>query len=150
MPISHSVDINAPADKVFYWMDDSQRLMQWMDGVVENEDLEVTPDKVGSTFRQVYDENGKQMEGHGKVTEYKENKRLRVAIDYGMFELDVLYLLDENHGITTVTQTSDTKFKGFFMKIFGWVMCKFMQGKATECLDKSFAKLKEFSESSAS
>lgn len=146
MPISHSVEIKAPDATVFYWLNDSQRLMEWMDGVVENEELETTPEKVGSTFRQVYDENGHQMEGHGKITEYEENKRLRVYIDYGMFELDVLYTLDEKEGITTVTQTSDTKFRGFFMKIMGWVMCTFMQGSAKKCLDKSFAKLKELCE----
>lgn len=146
MALSHSVDINAPAEKVFYWLEDSQRCMQWLDGVVENEDLEIKEGVVGSTCRQVYEENGKRMEGFGKTTEYEKNKRLRVWIDYKMFELDVLYTLEENNGVTTLTQTADTKFNGFFMKIMGWVMCKLMPNSGKKCLDKSFAKLKELCE----
>ena len=43
------VVIQAPPDRVFYWLDDAERVMQWIEGVVENEDLEVKEGGVGST-----------------------------------------------------------------------------------------------------
>jgi hypothetical protein len=56
------IDIDAAPERVFYWLDDAEHVMQWAKGVVENEDLVKTEVKVGSTFRQVFEENGRKME----------------------------------------------------------------------------------------
>lgn len=57
MKTSCSIDIDAPPEHVFRWIDEADRVMQWVPNLVENEDLEVTENKIGSTFRQVYLEN---------------------------------------------------------------------------------------------
>ena len=89
MKNSTTIDIGAPPDRVFYWLDDAQRVMQWLPNIVENEDLEVTENRVGSTLRQVYLENGRRMEMHGVVTGYEPNRRLACDITGDVFDLSV-------------------------------------------------------------
>ena len=100
--------------------------MQWAKGVVENEDLEVKEGGVGSTFRQVYEENGRKMEFQGKTTAFEKNRRVRVFLTGKMFDLDVDYHLEDLGGRTRLTQDSEVQFKGA-MRFMAPVMTLFMK-----------------------
>ena len=78
MKSSKTTLINAPAHIVFPWLEDNDRLSQWVPNIIEDEALTETPEKVGSTFRQIFLEGGKRMEMIGEITAYTENKRMRV------------------------------------------------------------------------
>ena len=146
MPNVYSIEINATPERVFYWLDDSQRILQWVPNIVENEDLEVTEDKVGSTFRQVYDENGKRMEMQGVVTAYTPNRQVACDICGDIFDLSVDYQLEDLGEKTRVTQTASVRFKGFIMKTIGPLLMLFAKKSSTKQLEDSFAKLKELAE----
>ena len=106
--------IDAPAAIVFLWLEDSDRLKQWIPNLVEDESIVETPEKIGSQFRQVFVEKGKTMEMTGEITEYVENKVLRVIMAGDMFGLDVGYRLKPlSDAQTEVTQDTEIKFKGF-------------------------------------
>lgn len=145
MKQSHSVDILAPPSRVFYWLDDAKRVMAWVDGVVENEDLEVTDEGVGSTFRQVFEENGRKMEFQGVVTFYEKDSRLAATLTGEFFDLDVGYVLEPVGSSTRLTQTSRVRFKGF-LKIVGPLMSSFMKKAGLKKLDGDFARFKELCE----
>ena len=106
--------IDAPAAHVFPWLEDTDRMKQWLPNLVEDVPLTETEDHIGSTFRQVYHERGKDMEMIGEVTAYSENERMRAYITADMFDLDVDYHLKAlREAQTELTQYTEIKFKGF-------------------------------------
>ena len=145
MKNTYSLEIDAAPEQVFLWLDDNERLLEWLPNIVENENLEVTDNKVGSTFRQVYVENGRRMEMHGKVTAHEPNRRIRCEITGDSFDLDVDYLLEDLGGRTRLTQYSEVHMKGFF-KIVGFLMGPFMKKASSNQADGSFNKLKQLVE----
>ena len=145
MQNSYSIEIDTTPERVFYWIEDAERVMQWLPNIVENEDLDVTENHIGSTFRQIYLENGRRMEMHGVVTAYEANRRLAADISGKAFNLSVGYHLEDLGGRTRLTQDSGVKFKGLF-KILGPLMMPFMKKSAMKSLEDSFAKLKHLAE----
>lgn len=107
--------IDAPASTVFLWLEDDERLRQWIPNLAEDEPLVETPEKVGSRFRQVFLENGKEMEMIGEITRFLQDERLQVFMTGKMFDLDVDYVLKPlSTEQTELTQESEIKMKGFF------------------------------------
>ena len=146
MKNSYSIEIEATPERVWYWLDDAERAMKWLPNIIENEDLEVTENKIGSTFRQVYLEHGRRMEMHGVVTEYEANRRLTCDISADSFDLHLDYRLEDLDGRTRLTQDSEVRFKGFFWKIMGTIMTPFIKGSSKKQLADCFATLKKLAE----
>ncbi|NNC38000.1 MAG: hypothetical protein EX271_11295 [Acidimicrobiales bacterium] len=146
MKSNATVTINAPADMVFLWLEDNDRLKKWVPNIVEDETILDTPDKVGSKFRQVYLERGKEMEMFGELTEYIENERMRLDITGDMFDMDLIYILTPQGPETSqLEQNTTIKFKGlmkFLSPIFS-VMAKLGGDKATKV---SLDRLKQMAE----
>lgn len=146
MKTSMTTVINAPAEVVFLWLEDDERLKQWIPNLLEDEPIIETPEKVGSTFRQVFVENGKEMEMTGEITAYSENERMRVFMTGKMFDLDVDYILKSpSENQTEVTQDSHIKLKGAMM-LFApimWLMSK-LSSKNPQA--DAHARLKELAE----
>ena len=149
MKNSYSIDIEVPPERVFYWLDDADRVMKWVPNVVENEDLEVTENRIGSTFRQVYLENGRRMEMQGVVTAYEPNRRLMCELTGDAFDLSVDYRLEDLAGRTRLTQDSEVRFKGI-LRIVGPLMMLFAKKSGMKQLEDSFAELKRLSETDVS
>ncbi|MEM7233687.1 MAG: SRPBCC family protein [Planctomycetota bacterium] len=139
------VDIEAPRDRVFYWIDDDERVKKCITGAIENRNIEVTEDRVGSTFHQVFEENGQLMEFDGIVTEYVKDERLGVHMKGKMFQLDVLYVLEDHDGGTRVTQHSKVVFNGFW-KLVGPIMAFLCKKQGAKKLQDDFARLKDLCE----
>lgn len=116
MKTSKTTRIDAPAATVFLWLDDNDRLKQWVPNLIEDEALTEPPERVGSRFRQVFLENGKRMEMTGEITAFIENERMRVDMTGDMFNLDVDYtLLALSDNQTELTQNTEIRFKGMMM-----------------------------------
>lgn len=145
MKNSFHIDIDTSPDRVFYWLDDSKRIMKWAKGVVENEDLEITQERVGSTFRQVYEESGRKMEFQGRCTAYEANKRIGVHMVGKMFDLDVDYELEDLGGRTRLTQNSEVKWKGA-MKLASPLFTLMAKDQGEKCIKEDFGRLKGLAE----
>ncbi len=139
------VEINAKADKVFHWISDPGRLLKWIPNLIENEQLINTENKIGSTFRQVFLENGRRMEMTGEVIAFEQDKTIGCAITGDMFDLEVYYFLEDFGERTKVVQTSKVKMKGFF-KVIGFLIGPFMKKGASKKTAKFFLVLKKLVE----
>ncbi|NNC37999.1 MAG: hypothetical protein EX271_11300 [Acidimicrobiales bacterium] len=146
MKTTSNITIEAPASLVFLWLEDADRLKQWVPNLIEDEALVETPEKVGSKFRQVFSERGKEMVMIGEITEYIENERMRVDICGDMFDLDLQYSFKaEGAARTHLTQETSIKFKGMMKlltPIFA-VMNIFMGSKAQ---DEALSRMKQLAE----
>ena len=146
MKTTMTTRIDAPAEIVFLWIHENERLKQWIPNLIEDEPLLDTPEKVGSRFRQVFLENGKQMEMTGEITAYVENERLRAMMSGDMFDLDVDYTLKAlSDTQTDVTQETEIKFKGF-LKLFAPLMLLMSKLSSKDPQAEAHAKLKAMAE----
>ncbi|MEJ2740739.1 MAG: hypothetical protein P8105_13090, partial [Dehalococcoidia bacterium] len=76
MKLTYSIDINSKPEKVFYWLGTPEKAMTWMTNVSKTEMLRETPYMIGTTFREIIEENGRSTEMCGMVTGYRENRLL--------------------------------------------------------------------------
>ncbi len=146
MKTTYTIEIAAPPERVFHWLEDNERVMRWVPNLVESEDLELTPEKVGSTFRHVYVENGKRIEMHGMVAAYAPNRRLTCDIIGDAFELTIDYTLDYANGNTRLTQDTEIRVKRWFVKLVFRLFASAIRKSMLKQLEQSFVKLKELCE----
>jgi uncharacterized protein YndB with AHSA1/START domain len=142
----YSLEIEAPPERVFAWLGNSERALRWVPNLVESEDLEITPSKVGSTFRHVYLERGRRMEMQGTVTAYEPHRRFACELRSNMFDLSVDYRLESLGHRTRLTQESETHFKGLPLRLIGALLTPLMKKAAQRGLADSFGKLKRLAE----
>ena len=148
MKNTYTIEIDAPPADVFYFLEDGERLKDWLPNLVEHEDLEITENRVGSTARQVFLEGGRRMEMIGTTTAFEANRRLAAEVCGKAFDLMVDYHLEDLNGRTRVRQDAEVRFKGF-LRFVGPVMVLFTKRSAEKQLEETFAKLKTLAEARA-
>ncbi|MCP4886608.1 SRPBCC family protein [Rubripirellula sp.] len=138
--------IDAPAEIVFLYLEDSDRLKRWIPNLVEDESIVETRQKIGSKFRQVFVEKSRTIEMTGEITEYVENEFIRVNMTGDMFGLDVGYRLTFlSDAQTEVTQDTQIKFKGF-MKFVAPIFMLFSKLSSNNPQAEAHVQLKEMAE----
>lgn len=149
MENTYSLEIDAPRQHVFDYLADDDNIKDIVPNLVEQGFLEVTDDKVGTTFWHVYEENGSKMKMTGVVTEHQPPVSMAVALDGPMFSMTVRYILEETGpNSTMLRQDSTAKMKHVF-KIFGLLFGKKMQREGERVQEENFARMKQLIEASA-
>lgn len=110
---TYSIEVEAPPCLVFTWIERTDRVMEWVPHIVTNQDLVVTPERVGDKFRQVFVENGRRTELVGTITAYQVNELLKCELTSEQFDLTVAYHLKElGKQRTMLKHSSETRYKG--------------------------------------
>ena len=107
MKISYTIDINNTPEKVFNWLNNPKRALEWMSSVSKAELLHETSDMVGTAFRETVEEDGRGTEMHGVVTDYKPNQLIAFHLSGKFNVVDVEYRLEEIDNRTRLTQNSN-------------------------------------------
>ena len=82
MEVSNTIEINCTPEKVFYWLEDPVRAMEWMTSVTRTKIIEETPDMVGTTFVEYLEEGGRGTEMRGIITEFIPNKTHSISPEW--------------------------------------------------------------------
>lgn len=98
--IQKSIDINAPVEQVFDYVDDPANLPEVWPSLVEIKDVEPLPGG-GHKYRWVYKMAGMHFEGTGQDTEFAPPRRV-VATNKGGIESTLTWTFDSTAGGTTV------------------------------------------------
>jgi uncharacterized protein YndB with AHSA1/START domain len=149
MKISYTIDINNKPEEVFHWLNNPERAMVWMSSVSKTELLHETTDMVGTTFREIVEENGRWTELHGVVTDYRPNQLIAFHLSGKFNVVDVEYRLEEIENRTRLTQNANIRFKSF-IKVLSLLIGPMFKKKIMDQLQKEFATLKELCEGGAS
>ena len=123
MKTEMSVEIARPIDEVFDYT--NNRISEWSDTVVSDEVIEQKEGDVGTTFRIVTEETGKEMAFQGVVTRYDPPNASAVHLTGDFFDIDAEYFFDDLSDRTRVTQRSTVTGKGLtkvMFVLFGWLM----------------------------
>jgi hypothetical protein len=100
---------------------------------------------VGTTFRELVEENGRGTELRGVVTDFVSNKRLAFHLEGEFNSVEVNYTLEGKGEITQLSQNAEIHFKGLLrvLSIFlSSVFKKRIMGQARS----EFVRLKELCE----
>jgi carbon monoxide dehydrogenase subunit G len=145
MKIVNRIDVRATPEAVFHWLEDPERAMQWMTSVTRSEIIKETPSRVGTTFREYIEEDGRGTEMHGVVTEFVSNERFAVHLEGDFNSVDVSFSLEEKAGVTQLTQNVQLSFKGM-LKVLSAFLRASIKKKIVNQAQKELAKLKELCE----
>jgi uncharacterized protein YndB with AHSA1/START domain len=145
MKITYSIEIDSPPEQVFYWIGDPERAKVWMTSVTHTETLHQTPDWVGTTFREVVEDDEGSTELHGVVTGYQPNRSMGFHLSGKYNVADVEYHLEDIGGRTRLTQQTAMRFKGL-AGVLSVFMGPVFKRQIVAQLDAEFARLKELCE----
>ena len=145
MKISHSIDIESSPEEIFHWIKDPERAREWMTSVSEGEMLTGTPNTVGSTFREVVEDQNGKTEMYGVVTGYQENESIAFHLSGEFNIVDVEFRLEKVGQRTRVTQTADIHWRAI-MKVMSIFLGQRIKKEITAQSEREFAKLKELCE----
>ncbi len=135
MRTAASVEIDRPIDEVFEYT--NEHVAEWSLTVVEDEVINTTPERVGSTFRCVTEDRGCRMEFAGEVVYWEPPHRSAVYLVGRQFDIAAAYDFEDlGDGRTRVSEDAVISPKGFtrvFFAVFGWLFrssgCKAMENE---------------------
>ena len=146
MKISFSIDINSPPITVFSWVENPEKAMKWMTSVARGEILHETPERVGTTFREVVEEDGNGVELQGMITDYKPDRLISFHLESRVNVVDVEYCVEAIQSGTRLTQNANVHWKFPVNVISIFMGVKMKQNISAQAQDE-FKKLKELCES---
>lgn len=141
MKTTGHIDIDKPIAEVFTYTTENPE--EWVSIIVSDEIINETPDIVGTTFRTVTEEHGKQLTFEGTITANDPPNSHSSKLVGKQFDIDITQTfeaLDDNR--TRFTQISEVHPKGFLkivFALFGWMMNK----PNCDALDKELQVLKK-------
>jgi uncharacterized protein YndB with AHSA1/START domain len=111
MKISLALDIERPPAEVFPWLSDPERAKRWMTSVSSTEIVHETPERVGTTFRERVEEDGRGTELTGVITAFEENRLIAFHLEGDYNDVDVSYRVAPTDGGTRLSMSADVRFK---------------------------------------
>lgn len=120
---TRGIEINAPIETVWGLFNNFERMQKIMPQVIEQIPVKITEEKVGSVYRQKYQEGKRTQEYDVETLQYvdeSERKILKVGFTLAnMFEITAFYeltKLDEQRTLFTYTATN--KALKWYVKLF--------------------------------
>lgn len=135
------VTIAAPAERVFDFLSEDDKVKQWMKGVAEIKPLEPGERKVGAKARIVVEEDGHRLEMQDEVLRLEPGRLLEVRITHDMFAITSLYELSETGGQTHLKHTMRADYQSL-----GRVAAPLLSGEIQHKLESDFQRLKQLAE----
>ena len=145
MKLSYTIDISSTPEQVWYWLGTPERAMVWQTSVSKTEILQETPDMIGTTFRETIEENGRGVEMHGVVTDYRENQLLAMHLSGKFNVVDVEWRLEGIEDYTRLIVNANVRFKSF-VRVLSILMRPVFKKRIIAQLQGELARLKELCE----
>ena len=100
--VEKSAEINAPVEKVFSYLEESESNVEWLPGMMEVKDIAKTEGQVGTYFRWTYKMAGLRFEGETTVTEHIPNRKI-VTQSKGGIRSTWTFTFEQQDGGTKLT-----------------------------------------------
>ncbi|MCJ7581338.1 MAG: SRPBCC family protein [Candidatus Aminicenantes bacterium] len=142
---SAKIEINASSEKVFSWINDPNHAMKWMTSVTKTQIIKESPDKVGTTFREIIEDKRGQLEMFGTITEYKHNEKISFQLNSKVNTVYDWYFLEEIEGSTHLSLTAEIQFKSS-LRFLIYIIWPVFKKKLTDQTQKELMNLKRLCE----
>lgn len=120
MKISSAIDINCEPVEVFTWIDEPGKAMLWQKGVKSGEIIKETPERIGTTFKETMEEDGKSLEMHGMITNYIPDELISFQLESKIHKVRVNYVIkgEKDRSIVLIDSTISWKFPMSIISVF--------------------------------
>ena len=136
MKIQCKAEISLPPERVFPWIAEPEKAMQWQKNVKGGKIIKGNPEIVGTTFEEMIEEDGKSLTMNGTITQYVKNKIIGFHLVSKIHEVDVCYILDEIENATKLSIEADVHWK-FPMNIISiFISKKMAKGISAQLLNE--------------
>jgi carbon monoxide dehydrogenase subunit G len=149
MKISSIIEINSTPQEVFTWLENPEKARVWMTSVSEGEILRETVDRVGTTFREVVEDEDGSIEMHGMITGFETDKSIAFHLESRVNTVDVEYRVEKTVEGARLDYHADIEWK-FPMNIISLIMGKKIRQNIIGQLAGELNQLKELCESDIS
>jgi uncharacterized membrane protein len=99
-----TVTVNAPVSTTFEYFNNTDNMPKWMDNFKSIENISGEKNQVGSKWKLVYDENGKDLVMTETVTAFEQDKLFAFIMEDEYFKMEIEIRFEENDGKTIITQ----------------------------------------------
>ena len=137
--------ISCKPEKVFPWIAEPEKAMKWQKNVKGGEIIVNRPEKVGTTFKEVIEEDGKSLEMVGTITKYINNKIIGFHLESKIHVFDVSYSVEEINKGTKVSMEALIHWK-FPMNVMSVFIGNKMRDGILQQLHSEFLELKRLCE----
>jgi uncharacterized protein YndB with AHSA1/START domain len=127
---------------VFPYLVEGEKRLEWMGVLTKSEQLTEGEPKVGSRWRDVFEDRGQRVELEAELVEYEPNRRLRVRLESRGFASTSTQELAEGEGWTRVSTVIETEYKTLAARLAGRLVTRHAQQQ----LEADLASLKELLE----
>lgn len=111
MEINTSIDISSKPEEVFSWIENPAKAMQWQKGVKRGEIIKETSQRIGTTFTEEMEENGKSLVMFGEITDYIPNQLISFHLESKIHTVYVNYAVVGDTNMSTIKVDSKIKWK---------------------------------------
>lgn len=132
-------EFESPVEEVFSYVDEDEKVKQWIGGLIATERTTAGRPGVGSRFRQSVKVGSRVMELDGELLAYEPNRRVKVGLNSDLCEMIVNYDFEEVGGRTRLKYTCDSSYRGLFYRLLSPLIKYVTQQK----LRKDFARLEQ-------
>lgn len=123
---STEIEINKPISEVFKLFQDDEIRKKWMPEIKNIEPINITPQKLGSTYKVIIDNHGEKLEMTQKIKAYVLNEK--ITLQFSSKEMlkteDFNFIKQDNK--TKITQHSTLQTNSYLLACtFPWFKHKF-------------------------
>jgi hypothetical protein len=145
--ITASIDISSVPKEVSHWINDPNRAMRWQSGVKKGVIIKETSDKIGTTFIEELEENGKILIMHGEIKGYIPDKFISFKLESKIHRVIANYSIDCTTNKSTVMVDAIITWK-FPMNIISLVIGGKIKTNILRQINSELVELKKLCESS--
>jgi hypothetical protein len=127
---------------VFPYLVEGEKRLEWMGVLTESEQLTEGAPRVGSRWRDVFEDRGQRVELEAELVEYEPNRRMRVRLGNRSFHSTSTQELAEGEGRTRVSTVIETEYKTLAARLAGRLVTRHAQQQ----LEADLTSLKELLE----
>jgi uncharacterized protein YndB with AHSA1/START domain len=145
MKITLSVDIACQPEELFPWIAEPEKAMLWQKGIKGGEILHEKPEKVGTTFREVMEEDGNSLVMEGEITDFVQDRLICFHLESKIHSVDVSYSIEGNETRSTLIIESSIHWK-FPMNIMSLIVGRKIKAGILRQTESELAELKRLCE----
>jgi hypothetical protein len=145
MNIRHAIDLACKPEELFPWIANPDKALLWQKGVKGGEIIQETHERVGTTFREVLEENGNTLEMVGEITNFIQDKLISFHLVSKIHRVEVSYAITGKEDQSTLTVESNIHWK-FPMNIMSLILGGKMKEGILRQTESEFAELKRLCE----
>lgn len=147
MKISAAIDITCRPEEVFNWIDDPGKAMLWQKNVKGGEIIKDTPGKIGTTFKETMEEDGKSLEMEGTITNYIPDELISFQLESKIHRVKVNYSI-KGETVRSIVKIDSIIHWKFPMNIISFFIGSKIKGKIQDQTRFELSELKRKCEAS--